>query len=341
LKRVRSVVRISRRSSEPFVEMAVEGKTHSVNHTTPAYSKEHIPNLGQAKLNSMSKPNDIDWEGFTLYLSNLKQRPHCIQNKIGYAKRYCHILETHNAQDLLKVSNGCRVHTMRSLSSLSKFLGCYDTWMSIVKKYQLRWKNGDYNSLNTFKNIFGLEDNNKHSLPNMINWIKATVKEMPKEYANILIFNTLTGLRPDEAYKAIHFIKNNEREYLDRERMLLLHYKYPDVFFRVTKKCYITVVNEDILQTVKDIPKHESYYNLLRRMFERLQRSMNMYYCRKVFATFLRNSGIEPEIIDLLQGRISSSVFVNHYYRPDINDMIASKIRPALDSLSKAIESVE
>jgi intergrase/recombinase len=59
---------------------------------------------------------------------------------------------------------------------------------------------------------------------------------------------------------------------------------------------------------------------------------IKIYYCRKVFATFLRNKGIEPEIIDLLQGRISSSVFVQHYYRPDINEMIASKVRPALNS---------
>jgi intergrase/recombinase len=59
-----------------------------------------------------------------------------------------------------------------------------------------------------------------------------------------------------------------------------------------------------------------------------------MYYCRKVFATFLRNKGIEPEIIDLLQGRISSSVFVNHYYRPDINEMITKKIRPLLRELA-------
>jgi intergrase/recombinase len=67
---------------------------------------------------------------------------------------------------------------------------------------------------------------------------------------------------------------------------------------------------------------------------------MNIYYCRKVFATYLKNKDIEPEIIDLLQGRISSSVFVNHYYRPDINAIIASKIKPALNSLSKIIESV-
>jgi intergrase/recombinase len=58
-----------------------------------------------------------------------------------------------------------------------------------------------------------------------------------------------------------------------------------------------------------------------------------MYYCRKVFATYLRNQGIEPEIIDLLQGRISSSVFVNHYYRPNINEIITKRIRPVLVSL--------
>lgn len=60
---------------------------------------------------------------------------------------------------------------------------------------------------------------------------------------------------------------------------------------------------------------------------------MNMYYCRKVFATYLRNKGIELEIIDLLQGRIGSSVFVNHYYRPDINEIITKRIRPMLDEL--------
>ena len=44
---------------------------------------------------------------------------------------------------------------------------------------------------------------------------------------------------------------------------------------------------------------------------------MNISICRKIFATFLRNEGVEQEFIDLLQGRISKSVFVMHYYRPD------------------------
>lgn len=58
-----------------------------------------------------------------------------------------------------------------------------------------------------------------------------------------------------------------------------------------------------------------------------------MYYCRKVFATFLRNAGIEAEIIDLLQGRISQSVFVKHYYKPDLNEIATNKIKPILNSL--------
>ena len=46
----------------------------------------------------------------------------------------------------------------------------------------------------------------------------------------------------------------------------------------------------------------------------------------KVLATHLRKRGIEPVIIVLLQGRISRSVFVKHHYRPDINEIIASKV---------------
>jgi intergrase/recombinase len=58
---------------------------------------------------------------------------------------------------------------------------------------------------------------------------------------------------------------------------------------------------------------------------------INTTYCRKIFATFLRTNGIEQELIDLLQGRIPKSVFVRHYYRPDLQRF--DKIRPLLDNL--------
>ena len=65
--------------------------------------------------------------------------------------------------------------------------------------------------LNTFKNIFGIEDGSEQSLPKMIEWIKTSISELPNEVSKILLFNTLTGLRPEEAQKAIYLIKNREQ----------------------------------------------------------------------------------------------------------------------------------
>jgi intergrase/recombinase len=299
---------------------------NSNSESNKSYSNQQIKGEKLKGLN-------VDWEGYREYLSNLNKSKKEIQNKLGYGKTYCYVLEYRNAQDLMKVSNGCRVHAMRALSTLSKYMGCYDEWMKIVKKYQLKWKNENYNSLNTFKNIFGIEGGNEQNLPKMMEWINTSISELPAEVGHILLFNTLTGLRPEEAQKAIHLIKTKRNEYVNEDKGLLLHYLYPTIFSRTTKKCYISVINRNILDLVKSIELRDSYYYTVRSAFDKAKMKMSMYYCRKVFATYLRNNGIEPEIIDLLQGRISSSVFVNHYYRPDISEIITKKIRPMLDEL--------
>ncbi len=38
-----------------------------------------------------------------------------------------------------------------------------------------------------------------------------------------------------------------------------------------------------------------------------------------------------------MQGRTPSSIFVNHYYRPDMNEIMSKRIRPMLDSLLKEL----
>ena len=97
----------------------------------------------------------------------------------------------------------------------------------------------------------------------------------------------------------------------------------------MSKNAYVSVINNDILQIASGSEPITSY-NQIRKRFGDYFVSMNMYYCRKVFATFLRNEGIEPEIIDLLQGRIPNSVFVRHYYRPD-----SSKFNEIREKLTK------
>jgi hypothetical protein len=218
---------------------------------------------------------------------------------------------------------------MKALASLSKFIGEYDVWKNIVQKYQLKWSDSNKN-IKTFNAIFQNEGNTYSS---MLGWIKNVISVLPKEHQNIILFNTLTGLRPDEAQKAIWLIKNNECDYVDKDRGILKHYQFPTLFLRQTKNAYVSVITDHIVEIAKAAPSKERYMVGLRKRVLKKGYKMKMYYCRKVFATYLRNKGIEPEIIDLLQGRISSSVFVNHYYRPDINEIITKRIRPVLEDL--------
>ena len=108
------------------------------------------------------------------------------------------------------------------------------------------------------------------------------------------------------------------------------------LIIRISKKANVSIVNEDILKFAVAAEPIKNY-RILRNKSVEFSLSMNMYYCRKVFATYLRNRGIESEIIDLLQGRTLSSIFVNHYYRPDINEVITKKIRPVLDDLKEEL----
>ncbi len=303
------------------------------------FDKGQVDNTQNILPNSVrlsSSFNDSNlWLDFRNYLINEGQRKHSVRNKVGYAKRYCQILETKDARLLLNLTHGSKVHSMKALASLSKFLGRYDEWLGIVKKYQLKWSKPG-RSVNVFKSIVESQSHGKDL--ELIKWIKDVSAVLPPEYKNILLFNTLTGLRPDEAQKAIWLIKTKGNEYIEVKKGFIKHYQYPSFFLRQTKNAYVSIINDQILEIAKDTPNREYYYNSLRKKISiKNGFEMNMYYCRKVFATYLRNKGIEPEIIDLLQGRISSSVFVNHYYRPDINEIITKRIRPVLDELRKEL----
>ena len=82
----------------------------------------------------------------------------------------------------------------------------------------------------------------------MIKWIKQTSLQLSKNYANILTYCTLTGLRPTEAINSINFINADLDNYLDKDKMNLQHIRYPETFIRKTKKPYISLVNDSIIQ---------------------------------------------------------------------------------------------
>lgn len=101
-----------------------------------------------------------------------------------------------------------RIHVMKSLSNLAKFLGYYDNWKLIISRYQLKWSNE--NGIDTFNKIL----NDKNDFTSMLDWLKQTYQTLPEKYGNALIFNSLTGLRSSEACESIRIIESNGDKYL-------------------------------------------------------------------------------------------------------------------------------
>jgi intergrase/recombinase len=276
----------------------------------------------------MAFNNPTFWKDFEQYLLT-KMRKDTANYQLSCSKKYWSVLADENANPLLALSSDKKVHVMKSLSSLSKYLGIYDHWQKIRENYQLKWS--EQNNLEIFKKI---TDNN-YSFNSMIKWISETCKTIPLEHANAIIFCTLTGLRAEECFQSIRLFNSNEKaKYLNKNNMTLEHFRYPNIFLRRTKNAYITIVNSEILELIRYNMKMPNYKSL-NKILKKNNLSINLSYCRKVFATFLRNNGSEQEIIDLLQGRIPKSIFVKHYYRPDLERL--NKIRGLLDNLYKQI----
>jgi hypothetical protein len=108
------------------------------------------------------------WNRFKEYLKTT-HREKSVVCRLSYAKKYYHVLLEDNAQDILSLSDQKRLQVMKSLASLSKFMGCYDKWKAIKYKYQLKWSKGD-SSLEIFQNIV----NNENNYDSMLKWIKDT-----------------------------------------------------------------------------------------------------------------------------------------------------------------------
>lgn len=109
----------------------------------------------------------------------------------------------------------------------------------------------------SFQNITNQENN----YSSVLKWIKETCSKLPKSYYNILIYCTLTGLRPSECFSSINPIKSDLENYFNQESMTLERIKYPEIFIPKTKKIYISIVNESIIQIANE--SANSNYNSL------------------------------------------------------------------------------
>jgi hypothetical protein len=269
--------------------------------------------------------SQIDWVAYKQYLGK-NFNNHTAKARFSYSTKYCQILLNEDASSLVVLSFDKRMHIMKALATLSKFLGCYDQWKKIVGNYQLRWSdNGSGGAtskgLEIFHNIYG-----NSNYQEMIIQLKDACFKLGQKYSSVLLYCTLTGLRPAEACVSIRLLKERKEDYLTKDLKVLEHFRFPEVFMRRTKNAYFSITFEKLLEIINHLEPIS--YNSLRLALRRQSIKLNISICRKIFATFLRSEGIETEMVDLLQGRIAKSVFVRHYYRPDSSkfDLISVKL---------------
>ena len=75
---------------------------------------------------------------------------------------------------------------MQGATTIGKILG---------KSIQLRWANSEQENLKFFTNYM----TGKGNFDERVKWFRNAITKLPKDAANMLVFNTLTGLRPTES----------------------------------------------------------------------------------------------------------------------------------------------
>jgi len=291
--------------------------------------KAHVLALREPKSHKDLSKEGVDWLGFENWLRNRLDKAYAAKVR-NYAKNYCYVLfEPSKASTLSNLSKCKRRNVMAALANLAKFLGAYGSWKEIVSEAGLHWQKTSH--LEVFLSIFNTD------MDDVKSWFKEASEKLPKKYSVALMFAVATGLRPNEACKSISLLSELAEadklgEYLNAQYGMLEHFRFPNLFIRGCKNCYISFVPEELLKTILAVkPKVKA--NGLRSAIEKVGLKVRIKDLRKLFATTLRENGISEEVIDLLEGRIPQSIFLRHYYKPDLLRSIREKVLEAIKPL--------
>jgi hypothetical protein len=192
-------------------------------------------------------PKEIDWIKFYIWMLKDHMTEYS-RNTVVYAKKYYQSLLNHDFTEIRDLKETIRPNALKALSCLAKYLGIYEDFKLLVKNYRLRWSGRKAEDL-IIDRITKVENPNE-----IFNWIKQ-VKQMRPELSDFVDFMAVTGLRLVEAVNSYNLIiKLNEKdrleEYHDLEHGVLEHFRFKEIFFRHTKKAFISFVPATMIQRI-------------------------------------------------------------------------------------------
>ena len=119
-----------------------------------------------------------------------------------------------------------KLHSMKALSGLSKFSGCYNYYKDLIKAHDLKWIVDNDDVIISRLNRY----HNNGSKNELFDWIK-TIKNKIPEFDFFMDFILATGMRFNEAIKSYNLIikikhENRLEEYYNREEQTLEHFRF-------------------------------------------------------------------------------------------------------------------
>jgi intergrase/recombinase len=173
----------------------------------------------------------------------------------------------------------------------------------------------------------------------MIHRIKEMKCLLPSLLGKIVNWGVLVELRVSEIIESVRLINDKEAfpKYYDAAQMTLSHWKMPDMI-RSTKKAFLSYVTPEMLEPIQNLGvKKVPTYGAIRHVCDRRGIVCNLHLSRKVFASYLHESGLPDITIDMLQGRVPRSVLAQHYVVP--NTSLKDKVIDVVTKLQKEIEN--
>ena len=251
---------------------------------------------------------NIDWNDFRDYVFQ-KYAKSWAHTVYAYARKYAHLINNPSRIDTFTPSKKNAV--LKSLTAFAKYCGFFEEFQKKIKNYGIAYSRSS--CIDAFLRI--LSSDNK----DVIAWYNKASSISDEDLKTYLKFMLLSGLRASEGIESFNLIRTKLNEYYNPELGTLEHFRFKEKFLRGTKNAFVTIIPESFIMEITE--KDEVTYPMIVKKLQRKKLPVRLNELRDYYGTFMVRHGLIKEEVDLLQGRISKSIFVRHYWSPSFKEL--------------------
>jgi hypothetical protein len=231
------------KESNPIFRNRRAGSLARLGHLLDVQVKDVDPNADS----DFNRDLGIDFDDFAVWVRSRYAKSYA-PTILSYVRRYYRFVIAKDLRALDAMPATKKNIVLKSLIVLSKYMGQSQAFRARLKAYDIKLSRPS--TLSSFLRIF----NNKNS--DILKWYIEARSKLRENEALFTKFLLHSGLRTSEAINSFNLIMRLGREgklseYYDSELQVLCHFKYPKLFIRRTKNCYITFIQSEFLQQIK------------------------------------------------------------------------------------------